>query len=296
MYYNITHEQQEVLLRPLNGTRVAKRKQAGQQLSYLEAWDVKAHMIRVFGFAGWSWDVSEATLAFEDTVTSKSGGENWNVGYRVIGTLRVAGASYSEAAVGSATLPSRGDAHDMAIKTAESDAFKRAAINLGDQFGLGLYNGGQLVPVVRATLYGPEQYGVQAQALSEAVRELAVVPVTAVEGTESEEAPEAGEAPEIEPEAVPTRDSEAPVDEAAAAARAAVVEGYVEALRKAMSDGDVDAIISLKVTAKQDGVLDLVYEGKTMSKMFDLAVVHAGKVAAGKAALAEISEEVETDA
>ena len=40
----------------------------------------------------------------------------------------------------------------MAIKTAESDALKRAASNLGDQFGLSLYNNGSSAPVVITTL------------------------------------------------------------------------------------------------------------------------------------------------
>jgi hypothetical protein len=51
-----------------------------------------------------------------------------------------------------ANLPDVGEAHDMAVKTGESDAFKRAAINLGDNFGLSLYNNGSPAPVVRATL------------------------------------------------------------------------------------------------------------------------------------------------
>lgn len=51
-----------------------------------------------------------------------------------------------------ANLPDPGEAHDMAVKTAESDAFKRAAINLGDNFGLSLYNNGSVAPVVRATI------------------------------------------------------------------------------------------------------------------------------------------------
>ena len=42
----------------------------------------------------------------------------------------------------------------MAVKTAESDALKRAAINLGDQFGLSLYNNGSTAPVVTQTLAG----------------------------------------------------------------------------------------------------------------------------------------------
>ena len=59
-------------------------------------------------------------------------------------------------ATGSANnLPSRGDAHDFAIKNADSYALKRAAKDLGDQFGLSLYNKGSLEPVVRTSVaYG----------------------------------------------------------------------------------------------------------------------------------------------
>lgn len=140
--------QYEQLLKPLNGSRIAKRSQAGRNLSYLEAWDVKAHLNRIFGFTNWSADVFSAELAFEDQ--NEKG--QWQVGYKVIMCLRVNGATYSEAAVGSASLPQRGEAHDMAIKTAESDALKRAAINLGTQFGLSLYNDGSTADVVGRTL------------------------------------------------------------------------------------------------------------------------------------------------
>lgn len=142
--------QYEQLLKPLNESRVAKRSQAGRNLSYLEAWDVKAHLIRIFGFGGWSADVTESALVFED----KNEKGQWAVGYKV--TLRLAihdlNCTYTESAVGSANLPQRGEAHDMAIKTAESDALKRAAINLGTQFGLSLYNNGSLRDVVVKTL------------------------------------------------------------------------------------------------------------------------------------------------
>lgn len=146
----LNNRQYEQLLKPLNDTRVAKRGQAGRQLSYLEAWDVKAHLIRIFGFGGWSADVLESNLAFED----KNEKGQWNVGYKVVLQLSIPSllCTYTEAAVGSATLPQRGEAHDMAIKTAESDALKRAAINLGTQFGLSLYNNGSLRDVVVQTL------------------------------------------------------------------------------------------------------------------------------------------------
>lgn len=71
-------------------------------------------------------------------------------------------ATYTEAAAGdSQNNPSRADAHDMAIKTAESQAFKRAAVNLGDQFGLSLYKDGSTSAVVRDTLVKPEDYSEQ---------------------------------------------------------------------------------------------------------------------------------------
>jgi len=142
------------LMKPLHSSRVAKRSQAGRSLSYLEAWDVKAHLIRIFGFGAWSWDVQTAELMFEEQ--NEKG--QWNVGYKVIGELRIhgLGCTYTEAAVGSASIPQRGEAHDMAVKTAESDALKRAAINLGTQFGLSLYNDGSLADVVHATLDKPQ--------------------------------------------------------------------------------------------------------------------------------------------
>ena len=146
-------QQIEQLLKPINGTRVKTRKGGGgKQLAYVEAYDIKAHMIRVFGFAGWSWDVLECDVAY--ALPPEGDQRNWRVGYKVRGRLSIhdTGATYTEAAVGMANLPDPGEAHDMAVKTAESDAFKRAAINLGDNFGLSLYNNGSVAPVVRATI------------------------------------------------------------------------------------------------------------------------------------------------
>ena len=142
----LNEQQQETLLKPINISRIAKRSGGGgKSLSYLESWDVKAHLIRIFGFGGWSWQVISADLAYEEKTE-----KNWSVGYKVIGKLWVNElyCEYTEAAVGSAQLPQRGEAHDMAIKTAESDSIKRAAINLGTQFGLSLYNNGSTKDVV----------------------------------------------------------------------------------------------------------------------------------------------------
>jgi len=148
-------EQQNILLRRLNPSRVEKRKQAGMNLSYLAQHDVRAHLIRIFGFGGFDLETLEAKLAFENEHDGK-----WDVGYQVTMRLTVKDehgnpvCSYSETAVGTSTQGRRGEAHDMAMKTASSDAMKRCAINLGDQFGLSLYDNGSTNPIVRATLVG----------------------------------------------------------------------------------------------------------------------------------------------
>jgi hypothetical protein len=154
----MTKEQYEALLADLSASRVAKRSQAGRSLSYLEAWDVRATLNRIFGFLGWSADVITSDLVFEE----KNEKGQWSVGYKVTLKLSIfdqySAATYTEAAGGSSSLPQRGEAHDMAIKTAESDALKRAAMNLGTQFGLSLYNDGSRQDVVGYTLCPPEDY------------------------------------------------------------------------------------------------------------------------------------------
>jgi recombination DNA repair RAD52 pathway protein len=155
----VTKKQHDMLLTGIKASRISQRKGGGgKSLSYVEAWDIKAHLNRIFGFCNWSADVLESSLAFEQQV-----GDKWNVAYKVVLRLRIhanndlfmGDTTYTEAAVGSSTLPQRGEAHDMAIKTAESDALKRAAINLGDQFGLSLYNNGSVAPVVQVSLVEP---------------------------------------------------------------------------------------------------------------------------------------------
>lgn len=152
----ISSRQREQLLKGIHPSRVGKD---GKGFSHLEAWDVRAHLIRIFGFANWSQELVDLELIFETEGVNKSGRPSWTVAYRAIVKLTICDNSgdvlavYTEAAAGDASnYPSRADAHDMAIKTAESQAFKRCAVNLGDQFGLSLYNNGTTGGVVRGLI------------------------------------------------------------------------------------------------------------------------------------------------
>lgn len=135
----LTSKQTDELLRPVDGQRV---KRDGKGYSHLEAWDVRRTMNHIFGFGEWCADVDVMELVREVETTTRQGKPAWYVVYRARCTLRVNGATYTEWAAGECTNPINGEAHDQAIKTAESQAFKRAAMNLGDQFGLSLYNSG----------------------------------------------------------------------------------------------------------------------------------------------------------
>lgn len=135
--------------------------------SYLAQWDVRAMLNRVFGFGRWSDEGIETRLLFEEPTQTKPRGDQpgkpaFKVCYIARRRLSVHAAdgtflaSYEGTAVADQTMPDfkRGDAHDFAIKTAESGALKRAAINLGTQFGLGLY-GGTEREVVRVLAFDP---------------------------------------------------------------------------------------------------------------------------------------------
>jgi hypothetical protein len=193
-------EQTNILLRGINGKRIEHRKQAGMNLSYLSQHDVRAHLIRVFGFCGFDLTTLTAQLAFEHEVNSK-----WEVGYQVTMQLAIKDsdgrivAVYSETAVGSSTQGRRSEAHDMAMKTASSDAMKRCAINLGDQFGLSLYDNGSTSPIVKATLVGPH--------LTAAAQD---APTAPVEAPVSDERPDNG-----------SQDGSAPIEVVAAFSLAA---------------------------------------------------------------------------
>ncbi len=162
MHGHLSNTQVDVLMQPIRGTRVASRQQGGKTLSYLEAYDVRAHLIRVFGFGGFDAEVLDYGLAFVRDYQNDAGKAMQEIAYKARVQLVIRNSDgdevgrYTECAVGSASGGSGfGDLHDNALKTAVSDALKRCAINLGSQFGLGLYDQGSRAEVVRALVDDP---------------------------------------------------------------------------------------------------------------------------------------------
>lgn len=152
-------------LRMLHGPITKNRVRMLRGMAHLEAWDVRRQLTRIFGFGG--FDVETISLdQVAERETLKGDKPRWTVVYRAQVRLTIKDTSgkpiarFEDGAAGdSVNQPSLGDAHDMAMKTALSQALKRCAVNLGDQFGLSLYNNGSLDAVVMFSApHPPEEW------------------------------------------------------------------------------------------------------------------------------------------
>lgn len=262
----LSPEQVGQLLRPINPSRVSER----DGNSHLEAYDVKAHLLRVFGFCRFSSDLLDYDCLYESLGQSSNGRDIVSVGYRARVRLSVAApdgtvlATYTEAAAGGATnfpINKRADAHDFAIKTAESQALKRCAVPLGDQFGLSLYRKGSTAPVVLRTLVGAGEVTTETvdHGAPEVIPEdtpISDSPVVSPSG-ESEPAPPA---PPADPEPETGVDTAAQVERV----RAQVIEAMKQPKREAMM-----ALTRIKLDA---GKAHLLNEPTTTPKGDDCTV------------------------
>lgn len=147
----LTAPQLRLLHRGVDPNRIGKDDKG---FAHMQAWDIKRYLLRVFGFAGYDTENRELTLVRE-IETPNGNRSKWTVVYRAQVRLivkdvhgRELGHWDGEAAGVGNNLPNLGDSHDMAMKSATSQALKRAATNLGDQFGLSLYNDGSPAAVV----------------------------------------------------------------------------------------------------------------------------------------------------
>lgn len=137
-------EQQKIKLQaPLSADHVKQREQAGRKLSYIEGWHAIAEANRIFGFDGWQRFTIDATCVAETERTLGKGNyqkPGWGVTY--IAKVRVIVGDIVREGVGSGhgIDADKGQAHESAIKEAETDAMKRALMTFGNQFGLALYD------------------------------------------------------------------------------------------------------------------------------------------------------------
>ena len=160
---HLTAAQVKRMLTPVRADRVEQK----QGLAYVPQQEVRAELIRTFGPGRTDHTMHEPRLIYETRIIK--GDEQYPakgtkptyyvVAYMVGCTLRA--YDYDGFLVYECTeyhveecapLPNRGEAHAMAVTSAESYALRRAALNLGDNMGLHLYNKGSAAPLVMNTL------------------------------------------------------------------------------------------------------------------------------------------------
>jgi len=134
-----TPKQTKALSAPLDKAHVASRQQAGRSLSYIEGWHAIAEANRIFGFDGWLRETVELRQLGEPREVDGKFRVDYMARVRVtVGDIIRDGCGF-----GQGIDKDRGQAHESALKEAETDAMKRALMTFGNPFGLALYDKSQ---------------------------------------------------------------------------------------------------------------------------------------------------------
>lgn len=142
----LSHEQEQRLNSPLLAKHVKHREQSGRKLSYIEGWHAIAEANRIFGFGAWNRETIEIKCVAErERTIGRSQDAGWGVTY--IARVRITvtgegGHTIIREGCGSGHGIDRdlGQAHESALKEAETDAMKRGLMTFGNPFGLALYD------------------------------------------------------------------------------------------------------------------------------------------------------------
>jgi DNA repair and recombination protein RAD52 len=135
-----TPEQTAKLNEPLSSSAVKDRQQGGRKVSYIEGWHAIAEANRIFGFDAWTRETDEIRCVSERERQLGSGKAGWGVTYICRVRVRVGNVMREGCGAGHGIDQDLGQAHESAIKEAETDAMKRALMTFGNPFGLALYD------------------------------------------------------------------------------------------------------------------------------------------------------------
>jgi hypothetical protein len=134
-----TDTQTRQLKAKLDAKHVKTRSGNGGTLHYVEGWHLIAEANRIFGFDAWD----RRTLATRCVWTGMRG-KQYATAYTSRVRIRVRAGETIIVREGSGTGegkgPTPGEAHEIALKSAETDATKRALATFGNPFGLALYD------------------------------------------------------------------------------------------------------------------------------------------------------------
>lgn len=132
-----SQQQLKELTAPLSKAHVKKNPKG---FDYVEGWHAIAEANRIFGFDAWD----RQTLEMRQLGEPQQVDGKWRVAYhcRVRVAVRAGETIITRdgSGYGSGIVKDIRDAHEGAIKEAETDAMKRALMTFGNPFGLALYD------------------------------------------------------------------------------------------------------------------------------------------------------------
>lgn len=132
--------QLRALKRDLKSCNIRTRQTQRRELSYIEGWHAIAEANRIFGFDAWSRETVDSKCVISREIRGVC-----HVVY--VARVRISVRAEEQIVIregfgaGEAQCSTLGESHDKAIKTAETDATKRALATFGKPFGLALYLG-----------------------------------------------------------------------------------------------------------------------------------------------------------
>jgi Rad52/22 family double-strand break repair protein len=148
-------KQVQALKRNLGRQHVRVRQANGRNLSYIEGWHAVAEANRIFGFDAWSRETIESRC-----VLARESRGSFLAVYVAKVRITVHAGHSTTVREGHGTGEGRGlspgEVHDIALKSAETDATKRALATFGKPFGLALYGNGKTTSRVNGVVSRPE--------------------------------------------------------------------------------------------------------------------------------------------
>jgi DNA recombination protein Rad52 len=133
-----TDAQVRLLKAKLDPRYIRTRKSNGSTLSYVEGWHAIAEANRIFGYEAWDRRTVSASCVWTEAA------DTYRAVYtaKVRVTVRAGEVKVVREGSGSceASADTSGQAHELALKGAETDATKRALATFGNPFGLALYD------------------------------------------------------------------------------------------------------------------------------------------------------------
>mgnify|MGYP001951845743 CR=1 FL=1 len=148
---SFTPDQIAALEAPLDRKNVKQREQGRSQVSYIEGYHAENEANRIFGFHAWDRETVDIRQVAEKPRKIGKGQyekDGWGVSYIAKVRITVMTPSGHEVVregvgAGHGIDADLGQAHESAIKEAETDAEKRALKTFGNPFGQALYDKSQ---------------------------------------------------------------------------------------------------------------------------------------------------------